>query len=923
MIKSKRKTTLFVLGILFAIVSFLSLLVPFIAKADNNQEESKVSYADMFVQKSNVLATEDITAGSYSVKANGVDFKMTGISSSFYFAKKVNLNNLSKIDNLFTFQAYCNDNGSYISAVRIHMIDAYDESNKISFYFWQHPSWPQLSYFLVEHGTVSKGRSNETWMYGQARELYGSLIGGYSFNNQTLGSRSLFNAQYDMDENIIYTVGAQNIQGAYNVLDLDSLVDMGSSTKTFKGFSTGEVYFKFELSGQKDCGIIVTSIGGESLSGKLPADYTNDTYFDVEIPKDGLTDAVKNMEYVMPHLYNENDVTESVDVSLKIEKNGVDHTQYYANGKFIPRESGDYTLTYSAKDNLGRLIVKTYPLTVLEKLPAISITYKQPEIFIDENFKFQYSIEGGTLLNETITYSINDKVLEQDNEGYVFIGENGELNIIIKVEDYSGIQRKFVYNFAIRNDKVSFIYDYIPEVVRSGNFEFPTVQAYDYANNEYVPVDFYINDVKMTGNYFNVTNESALELKIVAMEGTAREISEEFHIKVVQSTTDMLDLFRVQGDSVEVDLISNGLYFNSSNDITVKAPYALSAQTFKVSLNVPEWRENYKELFVRMTDANNHEEAVLLTVYKDSEGYKITDGSSSFAVLNTTSNVFVCDKHATYFEEYAGKPFTTIAFAFDSFSNCLKTTMGGDLLDIEKYENGKAFKGFSSDIILVEIGIKGVEGESGFGINYLANQYFEDFIQENFKNGDNAPPELWLSSAFDNQVVAKGSVVVVPYAKAFDALSYGASVTLEIISNGSKIYTMQSPNEEYELKLEEYGMYNVRYILTDVNGIKCTINYNIESKDLVKPNINILGEYRQYYTLGSTTTILNYQVTDDHSEIQFKLVYIVDAKGTISVVEAGQEYYFMYEGVYTISYYAIDSANNEYVITKTFEVVQK
>lgn len=874
-----------------------------------NTIDARFMYSNYFVG-SYFYAEENIDAPSYSIAVNGVSIMPTAAASSIYYCEKINLNDFSKGDSLIEFQTL--ENNGYLGKIRIELIDAYDPLNKISVYWWQTPGWNNLCYMLAEYGTVSKGISNEAWLFGEARETYGALINGFSLDGSGQSGKGLFNFSFDNENAVVYTNGAVGFPGEdYTLLNMYSSVDMGNG-REFKGFTTGEVFLKINFCNQVKGGILVTEVAGRNLSGRMQVTPTNQTCFDVMVEGNSLSNGIVGYDYKLPEVISDNIALGEIDVSFDITKGGKSYLSAVSNGYFKPTEAGTYVLKYSAVDNFMQTCVKEYQLVIAQnpnEIYCVEQNASQPRIM--NKYKFDYSVTGGFgNLKQEIVYKLNDKILPIDELGYVFINENGSLTVSVSVSDHNNYSKTFTFNKAIDSDNVVFDYknSQFPSVMRGGqSLKLPEITYVDYKTGVSGKAVCYVDNQKITNYTIKIPeNVDNLVVKYVANEGTAREDVLEKNIRVESKTATVIDMLSFDRNVFATSVISSGIVFETNNakydGSSITMPYAMSARDMFVAFSLNENMKQFKEVELFYEDYNNPENVIKVTLYYDNEGAKIR-------INNDSKGYIIVPALGTYTGNQGalnGIKYEKFTLIYDCWRNVFLSNVGNEIVKVTKNLRGETFKGFEDNLVKFSLRFTNVSGKCGITLNEMNKQIFSDYIIENYKNSDNAGPSLCLkTNLLEKSDYQVGSQVIIPLAKGCDVLQFNTNVSLKIIQGSKVIYQAQDPTDDYVLTLSEKGNYTVIYTLADSLGNSKKYQFVLNSCDKTNPVISV-DSVPTNVKVGDTISIPKYNV-QDQSEVEV-IITLIEPTGVCTKVN--DKVKLQYTGKYYISYFAIDAEGN-------------
>ena len=847
-----------------------------------------------------------------------------------YYSKIIDLRNMTKDDSIINFLPYSDGSSGSNDQIKVSLIDVHDPSNYLTVYWWYKKGVSTVSYTSVylsgeEYGGMDNEKTTST---GALRKNYGTISWGCYFNSYNQGIKSrLFNIRYDYSENAIYSLlhtrQSDSTDKLTKLIDMDDPELLGYS-KVWDGFTTGEVYLKIEFtSTQSTSAIYIESICGEKLDYSKLESATNDTCFIVNSQYENMPDAVVGYYYNLPS-YTVNANLNNINVTQKIYK-GEEVVGTNLDG-FKPTSAGEYKVVYSAIDNYGSLIEKSYNFTVLQDRNPITITL--PENNAVDLYSYytipEIPVSGGSGELKVSKKLYCDGELITTETGAYLIDKVANYVVKISVTDFNGCIDTDEYALVVNRDYVSLVLSREINAVRAGReVEFPSFETYDFltatspAKQLEVIIDNQVVET-FTGDdpyLFNVpSNASKIILKYYSGKGTAREKTVEKVVSVIKQTiTSMTDFIVFEPEKVSTTMMREGAMFTFNQDASIKMPYALPVDGLKLGFGIDASSVNFNNLILRFTDAVDSSNVV------DFRFYNIISGGSANLEVNGDGRMFSAkydvNEYYDYTEDdlirynFAGKEYYYYECYFDGTLSKLCYANGAELASVVSQKNGLDFAGFASGLVNVEIILDGVTLDSNIILYTVSNQNFSTVIESlGYEDNDTAGPNL----LFDSKMVTTSrhvlnSKIVVSKAMAYD-LFQGAStsVNVKILDPEKNTIFNGVIDESFELLLSKYGIYTITYSSFDsVYNITNQV-FTVTVIDKQAPTLDVKSSVKTEYKVGNSITIPNATVDDD-SNI---LVYIKNPEAKYFTLSQGSRYKFESKGTYYLVYSAQDEYGN-------------
>ena len=230
-------------------------------------------------------------------------------------------------------------------------------------------------------------------------------------------------------------------------------------------------------------------------------------------------------------------------------------------------------------------------------------------------------------------------------------------------------------------------------------------------------------------------------------------------------------------------------------------------------------------------------------------------------------------------------------------------------IPIVESEDGSIFGGFTSHKVMLTIKLHGEKGAI-FRLKSLNQQRWGNRYIEDTEN-----PSITIVNNVKKGVY--GSIVTLPQAFALDVLAERATVTMSVTDpegnevtavDGTKLAGV-TPNKNYQIKLDQYGRYNLNFQATD--GINTTRNISTQLvvADREDPVITLSKEASSLVKVGDVMTLPEAEYSDNVSSTITHWITVEYPNGIIKEIIDAQ-ITFEEEGIYEVTYSAMDEAGN-------------
>lgn len=687
---------------------------------------------------------------------------------------------------------------------------------------------------------------------------------GYYPGGQKVGEPVL-NAAYDAATNAAYT----NYAGSM-ITDLDNTK---YASTPWEGFKTGIVKLTIQAKAYNAemANFVVKEIRGMDITSNIYTD-TEAPEISIDNPYETLPNAVKGAKYPVFKATAKDNITTNVEVKTNVyyEKNSkLYDVNINEDNTFDVNYSGVYKIVYEAKDGVGNVANKTLtvvttdvdtPINIIPKA-KIADSWKKGVYYILPDFK----VSGGVGNIETsykVTY--NGKPVEIVDNKFLPM-ELGNYTVEFFATDMT--RKTQVYSFDVfveYNDGVVF-YDLptLPKYFISGyGFKLPAVYGTDFGNNGNkiladVDIDCgFVTQTVKSGTYFQPDVSNNMDtIKITYRAKDSNLVYEIPCIKSVKGKELQLQNYFI-GEGFELDMAYNDKAVLKSTTVgNVKWEFAnsVAADGLSLILSTVEGLSTFKELKVVLADKANASETVTVDMYMSGRILMVKVGNNTFkSDVSFNSNNTISLK------------FTGKQVIFDKVA-----------IDIDKFDNGKEFKGFSSSFVYVSTEIVNATVGCGYEIRKFDNQTIcetaFDSIEPRITILDNYGGFKKIGEVSNTARIIISDVLDPNSRASISAVDPNHQVIKDI--NGQPIDEL-SPEIQYSIPLNEYGQYAIKYVARDSSDNEATFSYSIGVLDDIAPEIKITSDYTKSCKVGETIIVPTFEVTDNYNKPEDIITFV-------------------------------------------------
>ena len=934
---------------------------------------------------------------------NGVKFTPSSANRWVEFSNVVDISSYSSNDILFAFTPLATARGNAdFNEFNVKITDAEDEDNylliKIKPSQWFPATFTaetaELEPCGYQYGDYRPVYSEGTWGFndkyhvgfdGTTNEAVYAPA-GQNFDKMEARHRSII-LHYDFEDKAVWVTGQQGIK--FCIMDLDWSESVGYG-KEWEGFSSGKVKLSFcskqHRSGSPSYMVLNafnTPLNGAEISDAQAPVLT----FGEEVSGSIAPSALVGRTYSLPSFT----CLDTVDgeTACKIVLTDPDGKEVtVTDNALVPEKEGFYTISYSARDKAGNLVQKSLRFASQQAAPEVSVSVEAetPDVRVGEEVflpEARYEAGEGAYIVEQDVRIVRAGAPQEtiETEQGVFIPLfAGEYRAIYSATDWLGFTHsaELIYNVSAADGMtVHGSLQHLRRLFDGVRVILPKLSAYDYettrgagiaqevevtlsgnGQSETLPEgSVFTPDIEKFGTELTVTYTAGGE----AVESYTVEIREKPDPAADDYVNDgsyQLDDYFLFGEGVNVEYNVAGEEYEyyrirteegASGSRSFGFANPLQAEGFTVTFFVPATMKNFSALRFSLRDSFDASVGFDLVLeditsstdpgIKDTYTFLTTNGGKKYTLYGSYNYWLYEEESNAFASEVAGS--LTITYRDGSIYD----VNGNEVCKIEENVDGRAWKGFASGMVCLDVTFEGVGSLSvadyqaeeygstaAIALTSLCGQAFYVTYRETENEAgetqyklmdfyDLANPLIVLEGSLPTGL-AIGQTVSVPAVHAYDALSPYTEVRVTVQSpDGSVVFSDELYREGLNFTVESYGLYYIRYMATDATGNTSQATYTIGASDTTAPTIALSGYEELHGRAGKTVSIPNAVVQDDRDEAPRLFLYVVgpdaamELLGEVTAENAVTGFTPASAGRYTLVYYAIDADYNASVVT--------
>ncbi len=935
--KKKLKPRILSLALTGILSLSLAITSVVLATAENKRSSSNEILAENLFTSSSATITQNAKLPSYMTKVNykgkeynaddltAVRIETDGGSSSakVNYNKVINLSDYDENTQLFDFivapknGSEYNPNPTTITVANyefrflyVTLTDVHDKDNSVvleferrqDFFFWS--SMRVKTPTQKAAGWVESSKALRQEPYGTPLT---SAFTGSPATNQ--GQHAVISTYFDYSSKTVYASPDQYFTGEKSLVrDLDDSFYCAAGDTPWKGFTTGEVYLSIEFARINDStktAIYVFGVNGQDLTGET----ISDTTAPIVKPMDenllnGTPEGEVGREYRIFDSVAYDGIDGNID-SSKIEVKVLDPSENQVeivNGKFVPQVAGQYTIVWNTKDNAGNVGECRLPVTVRGKLASLELAVNGNSLVdsyqVGDTFEISgdVSVKGGAG-----AYTTSISVLEESTgvetlvkAGPYSFNKKGYYTIIYRAEDYLGnvVTEKFFLRIDSRTKPLVVSPSMPSAMLVNTELVLPDFVATDYNSYEGNPVDakkyyelstdgFATSTKYQVGDKFIPTQTGVVSYKVYAINiANASQIFEsEVESFRVVSASNIGEFFNDGQNGVAADYSQNGQnpLYATTKDAKLDFINKLSAESFYLTLEIPQTHAGFNKLTVTLTDGVKKEQTATISLVKRADGN-----------LNVLLNGALAAEIKTPFANQTHEIYLSNGNAYVD-----ATILGALSKDGGEY--------FTSGLVYASVSFEEVEALSGFVLYRVNNQRYVGLYDEG--HYDITAPII-IPSQDISLVRYVGQQIVIPSAKAYDVLDPKTEISVKVTKGNEVIYSETGKVSGMTFTANTPAKYTLTYQAKDSSGNVSTLNYIIQVYHQIKPTLTVNGKLPSKANIGDKIAIPTASAKDYAGNSLPVTVFIIDTNGAMQ--KAGAGFTVKRNGRYTVRYYCID-----------------
>ena len=762
-----------------------------------------------------------------------------------------------------------------------------------------------------------------TVVYSQAGANGNSLKGKAHWDDQQIYTDGLWGAATEISFSGYYKSGSQrylrlqfdneNMQYIFNgrmAVDLDD-TEFYTYSQHFKGFSSDQVRVKMVVNGtnKQRADIIITKFGtltGEELAISEIAD-TEGPEITVDTSAYAVSDfpvARVGADYPVFDYSAKDNESGLCDVDVSVTCGG--ETIPVKDGYFPVDREGEYIIAYSSSDRLGnpgRLEKKitsvkdTFPISIsidtdsIEKTMALGEKLTLPEILYVSGYMGKYSAEI-RVISKTHSVTVEDGVFEPPAPGVY--------SVVFGARDILNRFGNLIYEIEVvtANEPIFTSEPVLPKYYIEGyEYTVPCITAYNFATGQDIPVTVWVSadgetpvQLGADGKYTPVSDKETTVFTITYKAEDKVAVYERPLVNVSDSLNqiNMYRYFAADG-GLTVSANENSALLTAASEGKAEFINPLLAQDLSMAFNAENGKYNFRNLKISLTDSVNENERIE-------------------AVVENNGGV------ATLSLENESVPLSNSFGSGQDFSLTVNKDfiIGDKSIRITEYSDGRAFGGFSSGLVYLEISVSGVYGDS---VIYIKNVNGQSLGSRTVR--DNIRPRVTVSGDIGG-MFETGATVSTLIGFAGDVISPVCDFRLTVTdpegnivrdTSGTLLENV-SPYRSYDIALSSAGDYVVSYTAEDGAGRTSSTMYFIRS--YLQKYISV-SDVPENVAVGTEislpeVTLVNVENTQDYRIT----VMLIDNLGGCTVLEDSvTSIKLNYAGKYKLIYIAAEAENGK------------
>ncbi len=593
-----------------------------------------------------------------------------------------------------------------------------------------------------------------------------------------------------------------------------------------------------------------------------------------------------------------------------------------SNGCFIPTNSGEYTIVYTASNSFGMASTKELHINVLSSVEDLE--FKVKDFACSAGVKTE--IPGISLIsaddrlglcNLTVYMQngeINDLVYnglleDYSSSTYTFL-RSGEWQAVYTLSDYV---RSVTYSAKVdvTHDK-NIIYEEFDELniqeymISGSGYILPTVNVVSYIDGGMIVTPakikiIYGSDSLILEDNIFIPDYAKMgdDVTIVYYDPNDESIKIEGECKIINMNAvagiDMSKLFL--SDTATISSSSSSLTITANADSVIELINKQEADgfTFKFKPYVDMNSSSFGQFDIILTDSENDDIQIRIKIKNLNGTSSVSiEGSSTTA---TISNNFT-DKTGVYFtlSYTANKKIISIADANFNITKCV---------------NGDSFAGFTSGSVKVSFEMKSVSGTAIVDLFAINNQALTNYTKDNVK------PLIIVNGSYPS-LATVGSVLNILPAEGIDVISGYCNATVSVrlrggdylkTADGTEMKNLDA-TKAYSVVLDQNGDYLVQYNTVDASGNAAAVEVYLISVPVTEAPAITISNTQTTASVGDGFKMPTVKLEDGASAGCTIFVMIVDSDDVYTYLGENDNYIFENAGKYKVIVCVFDEVHN-------------
>lgn len=716
---------------------------------------------------------------------------------------------------------------------------------------------------------------------------------------------------------------AQQVYGEDVRGDRTGVLSLASFPEKWKGLTDGNCYIEIfsDMLTAKEGNLFIDAIADidlgtnrlsddgapeitvykEGYEGELPQGYAGSTY-----PLFGAT------------AFDAEDGKVSVKTSV--------YYNYYSNakisvpaadGKFLPRREGKYTIVYTAEDTFGNKAETLVDVNVLASDFAPEFTCALSEhaaqIYAGEEYALPEATYGGYVghVEKTVKVTKGGKNYALSENGTFTTTESGNYSVCFVASDFLG--RECVSEYALRvvsSDRPVFVTDpekLVPEKFIAGYLNpIPEVKAVYVGSDNSVKeasVSVIATNGTISGGRITPSAAGETELTFTATYGgktlQKKVVRQAYSIKN-ENGIDYKSTF-ITSESVVAGYSASGYAeYTFTGSGKIEFINTMLSENVFAKLQTDKTKKDIGALIINIYNPQNR--AKMLRARLQSYDGRIYISLNDGALQAVGSGDFSGD-HA-------------IEINYEEFER--RFTVNGLSYDVGDFE------GIGSDYASLEIEVEGKTETSVYGL--IAEKVGNQSLSAT-TTIDNGKPMIVCMGDYGGCYEING-VYTSPYILAKDIVDPSLKeFTMTVTSPDGSYLTLGGKTmdaaevEQIEFELSSYGEYVFEYYAEDNAGRRDTFVFVVNVLDRVSPVVRTVGSYATTGKVNTAISVASFSATDNVSPASdiFTRILVLKPDGNYDLVQNGK-FTPVKAGHYKVTCYATDAFGNVGVCQYDVEV---